>query len=143
MDFTPSSGQELQTEYFVPLRHGFAAIAALSELRDEMAPHLMISELRSVAADTLWMSRAYGRASMAIHFTWRPDWIAVERLLPLIEAKLDRFDARPHWAKMFTMDASRLRAVTPRMDDFTSMARELDPDGRLRNEFLDRTIYAV
>ena len=82
MGFTPSSGKELQSEYFVPRRNAVEAILAIERLRDQVSPHLMISELRTIDADTLWMSPCYNRASLAIHFTWKQEWEAVSRLLP-------------------------------------------------------------
>ena len=142
MDHTPSSGAELQTEYFVPRERGYEAILALEELRDEMAPHLFVSELRAIAADDLWMSMAYGRDSMAIHSTWKPDVEAVKALLPRIEKRLEPFAARPHWAKLFTTDRARLRSLYPKMSKFEALARKYDPPGQFRNAFLDRTVFA-
>ena len=141
MNFTPSSGAELQTEYFVPREQGYRAILAIEELRDKVTPHLFITELRTIAADELWMSMAYKRDSMAIHFTWKPEWAEVRKVLPLIEEKLAPFAARPHWAKLFTMDPARLRGLYPRMGEFQAMLRRNDPEGRFRNEFLDRNVY--
>ncbi len=105
MNFTPSSGAELQSEYFVPRDKGYAAILAVEQLRDQITPHLFISELRTIAADDLWISPCYQRPSMTLHFTWKPEWPSVKKLLPLIEEKLAPFGARPHWAKLFTMTA--------------------------------------
>src|SRR6201998_1544369 len=88
MNFTPSSGRELQTEYFVPRERGYEAILAVEKLRDQITPHLFVTELRTVAADNLWMSTAYQRDSLTIHFTWKPEWGAVKQVLPQIEAQL-------------------------------------------------------
>src|SRR5580698_2226763 len=85
MGFTPSAGKELQSEYFVPRRNAVDAILAVERLRDQVTPHLLISEIRTIAADELWMSTCYRRPSVTIHFTWKPDWPAVKRLLPVIE----------------------------------------------------------
>ena len=90
MNFTPSSGAELQTEYFVPRDRGYEAILAVEKLRDQIAPHLFISELRTIEADNFWMSTCYQRPSMTIHFTWKPEWPAVKQLLPMIEEQLRR-----------------------------------------------------
>lgn len=97
MGFTPSSGEELQSEYFVPRSDAVEAIQAIERLGEQVGPHLLISELRTVAADDLWMSTAQGRDSLAIHFTWKPDWPAVRALLPVIERELAPFGVRPHW----------------------------------------------
>lgn len=136
MDFTPSSGAELQSEYFVPLTEGFHAIRAIEELRDRITPHLFISELRTVAADDLWLSMAYARDSLAIHFTWRPHSEAVFALLPLIEAKLAPFAARPHWGKLFTTPPSTLRQLYPRFGAFRELAAQIDPRSIFRNDYL-------
>ncbi len=137
MNFTPSGGEELQSEYFVPRDKGYEAILAVEELRDQITPHLFITELRTIDADDLWMSPCYQRASLAIHFTWRPEWQAVRNLLPAIEAKLAMFDARPHWAKLFTMSPSYLY---PKLPGFKALLEQYDPSGKFRNEYLNTNL---
>jgi xylitol oxidase len=132
MNFTPSSGAEFQSEFFVPRDRGYEAILAVEEIGEQVSPHLLVSELRTIAADELWMSPCYQRASLAIHFTWKPDWPAVKAVLPLIEERLAPFEARPHWAKLFTMAPARY----PRLADFQALLKKYDPDGKFRNEFL-------
>jgi xylitol oxidase len=110
MNFTPSSGQELQTEYFVPFDRGYEAILAVEKLRDRITPHLFITELRTIAADKLWMSMAYERQSLAIHFTWKPEWPQVREVLPQIEAALEPFEPRPHWGKLFTIPGAKVES---------------------------------
>ncbi len=142
MGFTPSSGKELQSEYFVPRRHAVEAILAIERLRDQVSPHLLISELRTIDGDRLWMSPCYGRASLAIHFTWKPEWDAVSRLLPIIERELAPFAVRPHWGKLFSIPSAQLKARYERWDEFTRLAARLDPKATFRNEFLSRNLYA-
>jgi xylitol oxidase len=136
LNFTPSSGQEIQTEYFVPIERGYEAIRAVETLRDRIAPHLFVSELRAIAADDLWLSMAYRRASLAIHFTWKPESDAVAALLPAIEDKLAPFAARPHWAKVFTLNSAQIEPLYPRAKDFLALARTFDPQGKFRNAYL-------
>jgi alditol oxidase len=142
MGFTPSAGKELQSEYFVPRSQAMDAILAVERLRDEISPHLLISEIRTIAADDLWMSTAFGRPSVAIHFTWKQDWPSVSRLLPLIERELGAFEARPHWGKLFSMPVAELRARYPRYEEFRALATRLDPMGKFRNAFLDRWLFS-
>ena len=141
MNFTPSSGAELQSEFMVPRDRGYEAILAVEQLRDHVTPHLFISELRTIDADHLWMSPCYQRPSMAIHFTWKPEWAAVRNVLPMIEEKLAPFNARPHWAKLFTMSPSRLRSLYERLPDYQALLRHYDPRGKFRNAFLNANIY--
>jgi xylitol oxidase len=141
MGFTPSAGKELQTEYFVPRQHAVEAIAAVVRLHEQVSPHLMITEIRTIAADDLWMSMAYRQPSVAIHFTWKPDWPAVKRVLPEIERELGPFQPRPHWGKLFTLAPTELRARYPKMGDFMQLAAKFDPRGKLRNDFLNTNLY--
>jgi len=141
MGFTPSAGKELQSEYFVPRPHALEAILAVERLRDQVTPHLMISEIRTIAADRLWMSPCYRQPCVAIHFTWKQDWPAVSALLPVIERELAPFNARPHWGKLFTMSPSRLRSLYERLPDFTRLSGTYDPQGKFRNAFLSRNIF--
>jgi len=140
MDHTPSSGEELQSEYLVPHQHAGAALGAILRLGEHVAPLLQISEVRTVAADTLWMSPCYQQACVAIHFTWRKDWPAVSKLLPRIEEQLAPFDARPHWGKLFTMSPARLQSLYEKLPDFQQLLRSYDPQGKFHNAFLDTYI---
>ena len=140
MNFTPSSGNELQSEYFVPREKGYQAMLAVERLKDRVTPHLMISELRTIEADDLWMSTCYQRPAMTIHFTWKPEWPAVKEVLPLIEEQLAPFEARPHWAKLFTMDPLRLQAQYQKLTAYRELVSHYDPQGKFRNEFLNRNV---
>jgi alditol oxidase len=143
LEFTPSSGRELQTEYFVPLERGYEAIAAVEKLRDRITPHLFITELRTIAADELWMSMAYKRPSLSIHFTWKPEWNEVSQVLPLIEGGLEPFGPRPHWAKLFTLSPARLQGQYARLKEFEALLKKHDPEGKFRNEFLASNLYGA
>jgi xylitol oxidase len=140
MGFTPSAGEEIQSEYHVPRRHALAAIEALRGLAGAIGPLLHISEIRTVAADRLWMSPQYERESVALHFTWRRDQQAVERVLTSVEAALVPFAARPHWGKLFLADAAAIGGLYERLGDFASLLERLDPRGAFRNDWLERHI---
>jgi len=142
MGFTPSAGKELQSEYFVPRRNAGDAILAVERLRDQVTPHLLISEIRTIAADDLWMSTCYHQPSVTIHFTWKQDWAAVKRLLPIIEKELSPFQPRPHWGKLFTMPPTQLRSKYEKLSDFRQLATKYDPKGKFRNDFLNTNLFA-
>lgn len=142
MEFTPSGGEELQTEYFVPRAHAYEAIRAVETLRDQITPHLFITELRTIKADDLPMSMAYRQDSLAIHFTWKPEETVVRGILPAIEAKLAPFAARPHWGKIFMLDGKVLETRYPQIAEFRALAQRMDPEGKFRNEFLARNVFA-
>jgi xylitol oxidase len=141
MGFTPSAGKELQSEYFVPRQHAVEAILAMERMRDQITPHLLISEIRTIAADELWMSMAYKRDSVAIHFTWKQDWPAVSKVLPVIERELEPFQPRPHWGKLFTMAPAVLKSRYERLPEFVEMAKKQDPARKFRNAFLEKNVF--
>jgi xylitol oxidase len=141
LEFTPSSGVELQSEYFVPRPRAAEALRAVYELREQIAPLLQITEVRTIAEDALWMSPCYRRASVAIHFTWKQNWGAVRELLPAIEERLSPFDARPHWGKLFTLPPASVRSLYPKLDDFRRLLLSFDPVGKFRNGFLDEYVF--
>ena len=137
-DGTPSNGDEIQTEYFVDGAEGASALRAVRALGEQIAPHLHITELRTAAADELWLSGSYGRPTLAIHFTWKNEPDAVHALLPKIEAALAPFAARPHWGKVNTVDAETLAAVHPRLSDARALFERLDPEGMFSNGYLEQ-----
>ncbi len=143
INFTPSSGHELQTEYLIPRDKGYEAILAVEKLRNRITPHLFISELRTIDADDLWMSTAYQRPSMAIHFTWKPEWPAVKELLPQIEEQLEPFDARPHWAKLFTIAPSRIDSLYRKLPEYKELVKQYDPQNKFRNSYLSAHLYGT
>ncbi|HEY5327497.1 MAG TPA: FAD-binding protein, partial [Mucilaginibacter sp.] len=135
MGFTPSSGKELQSEYFVPLHNAVEAIAAVSHLGRQIGPHLLITEIRTIAADNLWMSPCRQQTSVTIHFTWKQEPEAVLNLLPQIEQALAPFNARPHWGKVFTIEPKVLEARYEKLAAFKKLVAEYDPHGKFRNAF--------
>ena len=142
MGFKPSAGKELQSEYFVAIEHAVAVIMAIEKLKEKISPYLFISEIRTIAADELWMSPCYHKKSVAIHFTWKQDIDAVMGLLPLIETALSPFEARPHWGKLFTMSPSVLASRIEKLEDFKALMKQYDPTGKFRNQFIQQNLFA-
>jgi alditol oxidase len=138
--FTPSTGEEIQSEYFVPRSHAAAATQALRAAADTIRPVLQVCEIRTTAADELWMSPQYGQDTVEFHFTWLPQQDAVERALVDVEAALMPFGARPHWGKVFLADAVAIAARYERLPDFTRLVEQLDPRGAFRNDWLETRV---
>lgn len=141
MGFMPSGGEELQSEYYVPREHAVDAILALEKKKDQIYPQLLISEIRTIAADEFWMSPCYRQESVTIHFTWKQHDKEVRALLPMIEAELAPYGVRPHWGKLFSVDPGVLHERYPRFPDFLALAKKYDPEGKYRNPYLDLNIY--
>jgi len=139
-DAVPSDGDEIQSEYFVPLATAREALAAVRGIAPVFADQLLVSELRTVSSDGLWLSPAFDRDVLAVHFTWRNDTPGVLAALPHVERALAPFDVRPHWGKAFTMPGAVVRATLPHADAFVAAAREADPRGVFRNGFLRRVL---
>lgn len=142
MGFMPSGGEELQSEYFVPRANAVDAILALEQKKEQIYPQLLISEIRTIAADELWLSPCYRQDSVAIHFTWKQHDREVRALLPMIEAELAPYGVRPHWGKLFSVAPSDLHQRYDRFTDFLALAIKYDPEGKFRNPYLDLNIYS-
>jgi xylitol oxidase len=134
--FVPSSGEEIQSEFFVAREHAVPAIEAARGLSATIQPLLLISELRTIASDSLWLSPQHGRRTVALHFTWRRRQDEVERVLGQLEIALAPFSARPHWGKLFTARAAQIRPHYERMEDFLRLREQLDPRGAFGNDWL-------
>ncbi|MEH7544901.1 FAD-binding protein [Neobacillus vireti] len=141
MDFTPSKGQELQSEYIMAREYAYDALCAISEIREHIAPHLFISEVRTIAQDELWLSPSYKQDSVAIHFTWQDKWDDVQKVLPLIEAQLEPFQAKPHWGKLFTTSPAKIQSLYEKMPAFQQLLLKYDPNGKFHNTFLNQYIF--
>lgn len=140
MEFTPSNGAELQSEYLVPRAQALAALDRLRSLAGRIQPVLQVAELRTVAADDQWLSAASGQDVLGVHFTWLRDTASVYAVLPTIEDALLPLGARPHWGKCFTLESAQLATVYPRLGDFRALRDRVDPDRTFGNEFLERVI---
>jgi alditol oxidase len=136
-EFTPSSGDEVQSEYFVPHEHAVGAIQALRRIQAVIAPVLLVSEIRTVASDGLWISPSYSRDNVALHFTFIQDMAALAPVVAAIEEALAPFDARPHWGKVFSLQPSVVAGHYERFADYQRLVGEWDPNGKFRNAFLD------
>ncbi|WAX77238.1 FAD-binding protein [Streptomyces sp. KMM 9044] len=135
-EFTPSSGEELQSEYLLPRRFAVDMLHTIDSIRETVSPVLQTCEVRTVAADGQWLSPSYDRDTVAAHFTWVADTPAVLPVVRRLEEALAPFEARPHWGKVFTTPAAKLRALYPRLGDFRALARSLDPAGKFSNAFV-------
>ena len=137
LDHTPSSGDELQSEYFVAAPHAPAVWDVLATMHPVISPVLQVSEVRSVAAEPLWLSPTRGEAAVTFHFTWTSDAAAVRGVIDALEANLAPFDARPHWGKLFGIDPATLAGLYPRLSEFAALVDHLDPDRKFANDLVD------
>jgi alditol oxidase len=136
MEFTPSNGEEIQSEFHIPAACGPEAIRAVLALRDTLSHVLQVCEIRAIKADSLWLSPQYHRDSVAFHMTWEPDVAGVDVAVRLVEQALSPFDPRPHWGKVFTPTQPPVAAIYERHGDFISFQKKLDPDGKFANEWV-------
>ncbi|WP_208588765.1 FAD-binding protein [Gracilibacillus suaedae] len=142
IDFTPSSGDELQSEYIIPRQYAYKALTEINKIRKQIAPLLHVCEIRSIAKDELWMSPCYQQDSIGIHLTWKDDWESVQKVLPQIEEKLTPYHARPHWGKLFTMTKEQVQPLYEKLPDFQQLLEHYDPKGKFRNDFINTYIFS-
>jgi alditol oxidase len=143
MGFIPSSGKELQSEFFIPFTNAYEGMMAIEQLNDKVSPHLMITEIRAIAADELLMSPFYKKTCVAFHFTWKQEVEEVLKVLPLIEEALAPFKPRPHWGKIFTLNPSVLQSRIEKLDEFKLLMNKHDPEGKFRNGFIDTNLFTA
>jgi alditol oxidase len=136
--FTPSSGDEQQSEYLLPREHAAAAIGAVHRL--DLDHVLQVAEVRTIAADDLWLSPCHGRASVGLHFTWNDDDEAVGAAVRAVEQALAPFEPRPHWGKVFGLDPDDVQRHYPRLADFRRLVDQHDPERKFGNPFLERYV---
>lgn len=141
MGFTPSSGKELQAEYFVNIKDAYQAFMAVEKLNEKVAPLLFITEIRTIAADEIPMSPFYKKTCLAIHFTWKQEVDAVMALLPEVEKALEPFGARPHWGKVFTLQPFVLQGRIEKLNEFKALMIKHDPEGKFRNDFIETNLF--
>lgn len=142
MGFTPSSGKELQSEFFIPFEHAYEGMMAIEKLHEKITPHLMITEVRAIAADDLLLSPFYKQTCVAFHFTWKQEVPEVMALLPEIEAALAPFNPRPHWGKLFTLKPAVLQERTKKLVAFKALMEKHDPEAKFRNEFIEVNLFS-
>ena len=140
-EFTPSSGDEIQAEYLLPRANAVQGIRAVRGLAARITPLLHVTEIRTMRADDLWLSPAYGRDTVGIHFTWHKDECIFD-VLPAIEEALLPLGARPHWGKVTLATPDQLVAAYPRFGDFHHLVDALDPSGRCRSVVVDALMTA-
>ncbi|WP_223692561.1 FAD-binding protein [Leifsonia poae] len=140
LEFTPSNGEEIQSEYLVPRARAVEAIEAVRALGPLVAPLLQVTEIRTVAADGLWLSSAYETDAVGLHFTWLRDQAGVEAVLPAVEDALLPLGARPHWGKVYRDTAGVVPTRYPRLAEFRTLTETFDPQGTFRNAFLARLL---
>ena len=141
MGFVPASGEELQVEYFVANEHAVEAMRTLHRLGDQLAPVLIISEVRTIAADDLWMSPFYRQPSVAFHFSVKQDWGALQQLQPGLEAALAPFSPRQHWGKVFALSPATVQARYAKLPEFRELLNTHDPGGKFRNGFVEKYVF--
>lgn len=139
MGFTPSNGDEIQSEFHVPRRHGAAAIAALAAVRDRFSSLVQVNEFRTVAADDLWLSPQHGRDTLSLHFTWLPDEAGVQTAVRHVEEALAPFDPLPHWGKVFS--PRHVGARYARLAQFAELRERLDPSGKFSNPWIEKVVF--
>lgn len=135
------TGSEMQAEYMISREHAVSAIRALKELSEMVRPYIFAAEVRSVAPDNLWLSSAYQRDTICLHYACVADPAVPGEVLPIVEQALEPFAPRPHWGKLFVATAEELAPRYPRMGEFRALAGRLDPNGKFRNAFLDRHVF--
>lgn len=141
MGFRPSNGEEIQSEYHLPRAHARAAVLALRGVSEQLRPVLQVGEIRTAAADTLWLSPQHRRDTVSFHFTWLRDQQRVERALAVVETALEPFEPRPHWGKVFCYGPDTGRRFD-RLPEFLALREHFDPHAMFSNDWIEEHLLA-
>jgi xylitol oxidase len=136
LDFVPSVGEEIQSEFFINRKDADSALSAIAALGSEISSLLWITELRTIAGDDLYLSGSYQRDTLAIHFTWKKD-DAIYPIIAKIESALKPFGYRPHWGKVFTSSTQEVLSAYPKIEEFKATISRLDPAKKFENSFTE------
>ncbi len=140
-DCEPGEVAQIQSEYMIPRDRAITAITRLRAIGDRIDRCLLMGEIRTMAADELWLSPSYGHDTVGLHFTWKREAGAVDEITAEMEELLLPLGARPHWGKLIHAPAGRLAPLYPRMAEFRALADVHDPGGKFRNAFLDYHVF--
>ena len=131
-----------EMEYHLPREHGLAALREVREALEKHHPEVFFPiEVRFVQADDIWLSPFYQRdcCSIAVHRYFEEDYKPYFRT---IEPIFRKYEGRPHWGKLNTLQQQDFRQIYPHWDDFAAVRREVDPQGRFLNPYL-ATLFAA
>ena len=137
IDFKPSIGDELQSEFFIDISNAGTALKKIEKISTQISKNIYCSEIRLIAGDNFWLSPHYDRQSLGIHFTWRKT-TEVPQLVQTIESELSEFDYRPHLGKIFSSTPQYLSKVFPKYYDFIHEVETFDPTQKFGNNFTRR-----
>jgi len=137
----PLTKSELQSEYFISLEYAYEVLNSISEIHHIISPYLQQTEIRTVAADDLWMSPCYKKSVICFHTTWKYDYDNVIKCIQLMEEKLSPFNPIPHWGKLFTLQPSAIQKCYPKLNEWKQLVEKYDPNGKFRNEFLTSLLW--
>jgi xylitol oxidase len=140
-DVSPPPADQIQSEYLIARPHLGKAVAIIRSMATRIDALLHASEIRTIAADELWLSPFYRQVTVGIHFTWKRQIDAVDAITKELEAALIPLGAKPHWGKVIHADAAALAPLYPCMADFRSCALRCDPEGKFRNAFLEKHVF--
>lgn len=125
-----------EMEFHLPVESQLKALREVVGAIEKERPDVFFPiEVRRIASDDAWLSPFQGgpRGSVAVHAYYRDDF---SFLYTLIEPIFRRYDGRPHWGKLHTLNGGQLEAIYPRWKDFLAVRQELDPEGRMLNPYL-------
>lgn len=139
---TPRNTRFNEMEYQVPVELGISCLQEiLTALQKSGQQTFFPIEFRFVKGDDIWLSPFYQRDSISIsvhqYIKQHPKLLFDE-----IEPILQRYQGRPHWGKMHSLNAVQLRTLYPKWDDFLQLRARLDPEKKFLNPYLQQLFYA-
>ena len=131
-----------EMEYEVPAEAGPACIReVLTTIRKQNLRCFFPVEYRYVKADGIPISMFCGRDTCAIsvHQYYELDY---HNFMAQIEPIFWKYEGRPHWGKLHTLNHAQFATLYPRWKEFLDIRQSLDPKGRFLNGHL-REVFGV
>jgi FAD-linked oxidoreductase len=125
-----------EMEYHLPREHGLQAMREVRAALESQHPEVFFPiEVRFIKGDDIWLSPFHQRdtCSIAVHRYFEEDY---KPYFKTIEPIFRKYEGRPHWGKLNTLQRDDLRKLYPRWDDFVEVRRTIDPNGRFLNPYL-------
>ena len=132
-----------EMEYSVPAEvGGDCLLEILKAVKDHSIDVVIPLEYRIIEADDTWLSMYSGsrRVSISVH---RKFDASFDQLFNLVEPIFWKYDGRPHWGKVHSLDHWQLKALYPKFNEFAQLRKELDPEGRMLNPHLRQLFGAA
>lgn len=125
-----------EMEYHLPRENMVKAFNEIRNIVETQFPEVFFPfEVRFIKSDDIWLSPFNGRetCSIAVHRYHQEDY---KDMFAAIEPVMQKYNGRPHWGKLNTMNSAQFSEHYAHWQDFKDIRQQLDPNGQFLNLYL-------